>query len=104
MPFRPSSFTTIVPVAEFSYPILRSYNLDDNGEIRFNWPEHALTRSQDLKPAYHDSGTFYWHKIKPWLAGTRTRGGYVIDDRLVQDIDTEQDWQIAEMKYKLFIK
>ena len=24
------------------------------------WPEHELTRSQDLPEAYHDAGQFYW--------------------------------------------
>lgn len=96
-----SDFTTICPVVAYSYPILRSYSMDENGEMIMNWPEYAKTRSQDLKPAYHDSGTFYWHKIEPWLAGNRRRGGIVISEELVQDIDTEQDWKIAEMKYRI---
>lgn len=98
-----SEFTTICPIVAYSYPILRSYSMDENGEMTMNWPEYAKTRSQDLKPAYHDSGTFYWHKIDPWLAGNRRRGGIVIPEELVQDIDTEQDWKLAEMKYT-FIK
>ena len=58
-----SDFSSIVPVVQFSYPILRSYGMNSEGEIYFNWPEYAKTRSQDLESAYHDSGTFYWHKI-----------------------------------------
>lgn len=94
-----SDFTTICPMVAYSYPILRSYSMDENGEMTMNWPEYAKTRSQDLKPAYHDSGTFYWHKIEQWLAGNRRRGGVVISEELIQDIDTEQDWKLAEMKY-----
>jgi len=26
------------------------------------WPEYEKTRYQDLIPAYHDLGQFYWHK------------------------------------------
>ena len=26
------------------------------------WPKYLNSRSQDLKPAYHDSGSFYWVK------------------------------------------
>ena len=96
-----SFFTTICPMVAYSYPILRSYSMTEEGEMIMNWPEYAKARSQDLKPAYHDSGTFYWHKIKPWLDGNRRRGGIVISEELVQDIDTEQDWKIAEMKYKI---
>ena len=96
-----TDFTTICPMVAFSYPILRSFSIDESGEMNMNWPEYAKARSQDLKPAYHDSGTFYWHKIAPWLAGNRKRGGIVISEELVQDIDTEQDWKMAEMKYRI---
>lgn len=96
-----SEFSTIVPVVQFSYPILRSYKMDENGCLDWNWPEYAKTRSQDLASAYHDSGTFYWHKTNLWLEGRVSRGGIVVDEDTVQDIDTEQDWKIAEMKYKI---
>lgn len=96
-----SDFISVYPVVQFSYPILRSLKMDDNGEVSMNWPEYAKTRSQDLAPAYHDSGTFYWHKITPWLKGIRKGGGIVIDEDLVQDIDTEQDWRMAELKFQI---
>ena len=96
-----SDFISVYPVVQFSYPILRSLKMDEHGEVSMNWPEYAKTRSQDLAPAYHDSGTFYWHKVKPWMSGQRKGGGIVIDEDLVQDIDTEQDWRMAEMKYRL---
>jgi N-acylneuraminate cytidylyltransferase len=96
-----SDFISVYPVVQFSYPILRSLKMDADGGISMNWPEHYRTRSQDLAPAYHDSGTFYWHKLEPWLAGKKKAGGIVIDEDLVQDIDTEQDWKMAEMKYKI---
>ena len=96
-----TDFISVYPVVQFSYPILRSLKMDDNGEVSMNWPEYAKTRSQDLAPAYHDSGTFYWHKITPWLKGIRKGGGIVIDEDLVQDIDTEQDWRMAELKFQI---
>lgn len=96
-----SKFSTIVPVIQFSYPILRSYNMDTGGMLNWNWPEYATARSQDLTPAYHDSGTFYWHKVNLWSEGKITRGGIVIDEDTTQDIDTEQDWKMAEMKYRI---
>lgn len=96
-----SEFSTIVPVIQFSYPILRSYDMDAEGALNWNWPEYATARSQDLTPAYHDSGTFYWHKVGLWLEGKITRGGIVIGEDAAQDIDTEQDWKMAEMKYKI---
>lgn len=96
-----SDFTTIIPVVQFSFPILRSYFMDERGSIGWNWPEYALKRSQDLPLAYHDSGTFYWHKVSAWMRGEENRGGIVVDEGTVQDIDTEKDWKLAEMKYKI---
>lgn len=96
-----SDFISVYPVVQFSYPILRSLKMDENGVLSMNWPEHARTRSQDLAPAYHDSGTFYWHKIEPWMKGVRKGGGIVISEDVVQDIDTEEDWRMAELKYQL---
>ena len=96
-----SDFISVYPVVQFSYPILRSLKMDEFGEVSMNWPEYAKTRSQDLAPAYHDSGTFYWHKVEPWMRGDRKGGGIVIAEDLVQDIDTEEDWRMAELKYQL---
>lgn len=94
-----SNFISTYPIVQFSYPILRSLKMGKEGEVSMNWPEYARTRSQDLAPAYHDSGTFYWHKVNPWLKGERRNAGIVISEDLVQDIDTEEDWRMAEMKY-----
>lgn len=96
-----SHFSSIIPVVQFSYPILRSYRIDESGELQWNWPEYAKTRSQDLPQAFHDSGTFYWHKVTPWLEGKVSRGFVILDETRVQDIDTNHDWKIAELKYKV---
>lgn len=96
-----TDFVTVYPVVAFSYPILRALRMDQTGYMTMRWPEYAKTRSQDLEPMYHDSGTFYWHKIIPWRAGIQKRGCIVVDELTVQDIDTESDWKLAEMKYKL---
>lgn len=96
-----SNFSTIIPIVQFSYPILRSFNMNESGCLNYNWPEYTKSRSQDLPKAYHDSGTFYWHKIDQWQTGNIVRGGIVIDEQTVQDIDTKEDWFIAELKYKI---
>ena len=50
-----SDFTTVLPVVQFSFPIMRSYKMEENGGLVFNWPEYATARSQDIAPAYHDA-------------------------------------------------
>lgn len=93
-----SNCITVYPIVAFSYPILRSLSMDKDGFVKMNWPEYAATRSQDLEPTYHDSGTFYWHKLDRWRTGERNAIGMEIDELYVQDIDTEVDWKMAEIK------
>ena len=91
----------VYPIAEFSYPILRSLSRSEDGYVVMNHPEHLRTRSQDLPPAYYDTGTYYWHKLNCKEEEKDKKIGVVIDQCYVQDIDTESDWNYAELKYKL---
>jgi N-acylneuraminate cytidylyltransferase len=95
-----SNYTSVYPVVAFSYPILRSLKIDENGYMSMIWPEYMNTRSQDLEPAYHDTGTFYWIK-KDAIKKSSRIGGIIVDEIKIQDIDTEMDWKLAELKYKL---
>lgn len=96
-----SEFTSVYPVVTFSYPIWRCLDLAEDGTMKRHWPEYENSRSQDLPKEYHDTGTFYWYKTKEWLSGNIKVGGIEVDETTIQDIDTETDWKIAEMKYKL---
>ena len=64
-----------------------------------------LIRSQDLTPKYYDVGMFYMIKTKTLfmeksLTPQKTMA-FIMDEREVQDIDTVDDWNMAELKYKL---
>ena len=96
-----SNFTMVYPVVLFSYPIWRCLDLAEDGSMKRHWPEFENSRSQDLPKEYHDTGTFYWYKNAEWLAGNVKIGGIEVDETTIQDIDTETDWKLAEMKYKL---
>ena len=96
-----SDFTCVYPVVQFSYPIWRCLDLAVDGTMKRHWPEYENSRSQDLPKEYHDTGTFYWHKTREWLAGESRIGGIEVDETTIQDIDTETDWRMAEMKYRL---
>lgn len=96
-----SDFTLVYPVVQFSYPIWRCLDLLDDGSMKRHWPEFERSRSQDLPKEYHDTGTFYWYKTKEWLSGNIKLGGIEVDETTIQDIDTEQDWKLAEIKYKM---
>jgi pseudaminic acid cytidylyltransferase len=97
---------SVIPVTKFSFPIWRSFKLDD-GKLLYNWPEFAPKRSQDLPPAFHDCGQFYFFKTDIFLASgklvTDNTIGLEIPESEVQDIDNEEDWKLAEIKYS-FLK
>lgn len=96
-----SSFNLVYPVVQFSYPIWRCLDMDESGKMNYHWPEFENSRSQDLPKEYHDTGTFYWYKIKSWMEDKEMIGGIVVDETTIQDIDTLTDWKIAEMKYRI---
>ena len=98
---------SVMPVAAFSYPPQRCLILNDEGELRMKWPEHAKTRSQDLEPYYHDCGQFYCCKTEPFMAYGTTDLPHMVpmimSELEVQDIDNLDDWEIAELKYQKMV-
>jgi pseudaminic acid cytidylyltransferase len=93
---------SVLPITRFSFPIWRSFKMED-GKVSYNWPEFAPKRSQDLPPAFHDCGQFYFLKTDVFLKTgklvTENTLGLEIPETEVQDIDNEEDWKIAEIKY-----
>lgn len=96
----------IIAVVEFSYPPQRCYSIDEAGKMAYKYKEYVNSRSQDLEKLYHDAGQFYIYRTEAFYR----RGGQIVDEIMpmilsplvVQDIDTEDDWLLAEAKYKLW--
>lgn len=86
---------------DFAAPIFRAFMESSEGGIEMFFPEHFLTRSQDLPRALHDAGQFYWGQPSAWLEGKRIFDRHslpiIIPRWRVQDIDSEEDWIRAEM-------
>jgi pseudaminic acid cytidylyltransferase len=95
---------SLLPVVSFSFPPQRGMIIRDD-RIGYQFPEFKLSRSQDLEPVYHDCGQFYACKVEAFRKFkslvTNNTIPLVLPENEVQDIDTESDWQIAEMKYRL---
>lgn len=94
-----------VSVTRFSFPVLRAVRIDDRQRISMFWPEHELTRSQDLPAAWHDAGQFYFGRTAAFfdndgVFNARTAPVCLPASR-VQDIDTEEDWARAEAIFRL---
>lgn len=91
------------PVVPFPSPIQRALRRLPDGRTRPFFPEHAGTRTQDLEPAYHDAGQFYWGRRQAWLDGLNihaTGGTIVLPEWRVVDIDVEDDWLRAEALHR----
>lgn len=100
--FESNNANAVIPVVRFSFPPQRCF-IQNNGFIEYKWKENELARSQDLEPFYHDAGQFYMLKAdvmkqRHTLVPDRTVP-LILDDMEVQDIDTLDDWKIAEIKY-----
>lgn len=89
----------VYPVVAFHSSPWRAMTLPEDGPMKFIYPEYELTRTQDLPVCYHDAGMFYWGKASSWVKGLKMHSngvGYVMDDKKIVDIDTEDDWARAE--------
>lgn len=90
-----------------TYPssIFRSLRINQNGRLEMFWPEYELTRSNDLPEAYHDAGQFYWVRYSDFLREKRLYSPdavpIIMPRKLVQDIDTPEDWLTAEAMYEV---
>ncbi|MCR4763348.1 MAG: pseudaminic acid cytidylyltransferase [Lachnospiraceae bacterium] len=98
-----SGADAVIPVVRFSYPPQRCF-IEQDGLLKYRWPEYEFARSQDLDPYYHDAGQFYFIRTSVMRAEHTLVPGrtapLILDELEVQDIDTDDDWHIAEMKYQ----
>jgi N-acylneuraminate cytidylyltransferase len=69
------------------------------------WPENNDKRSQEFPEAYHDAGQFYWGHSRRFLQEMQLFSAdavpVVIPRLFAQDIDTLEDWESAELMYRL---
>ena len=88
----------VIPVVQFSYPPQRCFVIDENGYAKFKYPQY-------VEKQYHDAGQFYIYNVKKLFENK----GIIEDDFApivlpeirVQDIDTLEDWKMAELKYRI---
>ena len=95
---------SVLTVARFGFPPQRCVVIKD-GFLQFKWPENAQVRSQDLEPYYHDAGQFYCLNVDSFheqeVLVMQKAVPLILPEMEIQDIDTEEDWKIAELKYRM---
>ena len=98
------NYDTVFPIVSFSSPIQRALKIKKSRVEMFQ-PEFVKKRSQDLEQTFFDTGQLYWFKTAQMMSSkellTKNSGGIIVSELQAQDIDNEEDWKIAEMKYKV---
>ena len=94
---------SLFPIVKYSFPVQRAFKIVNN-RIVYAQPDYENIRSQDLEPYFHDCGQFYWFKTELLMKAKSLLAGETVYFELpqceVQDIDTPEDWAIAEALYK----
>ena len=95
---------SVMPVVKFSFPPQRCV-VERDGSLVPKWEEYMNCRSQDLEPLYHDCGQFYCLRTEAFRLQKKVVMEHTLpvfmEETRVQDIDTIEDWKIAEMKYRI---
>lgn len=84
-------------------PVEHALRLPPEGGVLARYPGLVDARSQDLETAYQDAGQFYWGRAAAFLNSLSPFGAHtapvVLPRWRVQDIDTPQDWEQAELMF-----
>jgi N-acylneuraminate cytidylyltransferase len=95
---------SVFAATTFPAPIFRSFRQEESGGLAMIFPQHFQTRSQDLPETYHDAGQFYWARAESWLRPSEGFSRQATIVKLprwrVQDIDTPEDWEHAELLWR----
>ena len=95
----------VFTATHFDFPVQRALVRGPDGLVAPMFPEWIGTRSQDLTPALHDAGQFYWGHPQAFelhdVAFNARALAYELPSYRVQDIDTPDDWARAEGLYKV---
>lgn len=91
-------------VTSYPFPIQRAVRITPQNRVEMFSPQLFNTRSQDLEEAFHDAGQFYWGRASAWLAEKKIfspdASPVLLPRHQVQDIDTMEDWQRAELMFQ----
>ena len=103
--FLSSGADSLLPIIQYSSPIQRALQINQEDFIEYREPEYERTRSQDLRPMFHDVGMFYFCTTSIFIKNRTIIDGkttyLVIPESQNQDIDTFDDWKMAELKYRM---
>jgi len=94
----------VFSVTSYAFPIQRAIRIKKSGHVEMIDASYLNTRSQDLEECFHDAGQFYWGSATSWTEKKPLFSAeaypLIIPRYRVQDIDTVEDWKMAEYLFK----
>jgi len=95
----------VAAVVRYGHPIQRALERQPDGLLAPVDHAAILERTQDLQPAWHDAGQFYWASAGRWKDPTPMLTKiipYELPSWRAQDIDNQDDWDWAEIVFEAF--
>jgi N-acylneuraminate cytidylyltransferase len=97
------SVTPVLSVAEYPAPVEWAFRKEADGRLTPIQRGSFGIRSQDLMPAFYDTGSFCIFPesavLKSGAENDQSYLGYVLAPQKAVDIDNEQDFEFAEMLF-----
>ena len=94
---------SVLSISEFEGSIWRSFKKNKNGNLIFNFKNQSNSMKEQSKNYYHD-GQWFWFRASKFIKSKKIIGkntkGVLLPKYLSQDINTFEDWKLAEIKYK----
>lgn len=93
----------IITMVRNPQPAVRAFVVNE-GIVEPMLPDYINSRSQDLSETFFDAGQMYWLKTRPFMrTESKTmaflkRFPLILSEFEAQDINTEDDWKLAELK------
>ena len=99
----------LIAIARYHDSPFRSFEKKKLNWINYKYKKYALTRSQDLKDLYHDTGSFYFYKITSLLRNknislSKKITYFEINSERAIDVNYPEDLKIAKEKYAIVKK
>jgi pseudaminic acid cytidylyltransferase len=96
----------VISIASYPAPIEWAYSRDGSARLTAVQPAMFGIRSQDLEAKYYHTGSFCIFSSERVLQSEgagRNSGfiGYLLPPKKAIDVDTEDDWQLAEIAFRL---
>lgn len=94
-------------VTTFPFPIQRALGMNKKNLLEMVQKEYLMRHSQSLPERYHECAQFWWATANTWTKNVPMQEGLkgiYIPRWMTQDIDTEEDWNQAEIRWQILQK